>query len=285
MVISISNCFTRRYQVSPMKGHFLSQLGCWGHQTWLMEIPLNLWACKQERVLHKETCPGSSVWLEGRYVQLAMVEVTTIHGLYILMICPFWTVKNSRFLLLTGPKSHSDHSEQRLHGTTDLWEMLVFSWDPKSQKNGFEWDRRCSSTVFEMEKWRTIKPKNGDLESLESTQFGFVMVINVYAISTSTWDVDKMRILYQMGPQQDTFHFTNLWASNDVKCMSWKKQLHLGENHIAIFENPTYHCITVTAISLIFLWHFGGPCCGVHMYNYIVKKYIHVYNYNIIVKY
>jgi hypothetical protein len=61
-----------------------------------------------------------------------------------------------------------------------------------------------------MEKWRTIKPKSGDLESLESTQFRFVMVIHVYAISTSTWDVDKMRILYQMGPQQDTFHFTNL---------------------------------------------------------------------------
>ena len=54
---------------------------------------------QQERVLHKGNCPGSSVWLEGRYVQLAIVEVTTIHWLYILMICPFWMVKNSRFLL------------------------------------------------------------------------------------------------------------------------------------------------------------------------------------------
>ena len=129
---------------------------------------------------------------------------------------------------------------------------------------------------FEMEKWRTIKPKSGDLESLESTQFRFVMVIHVYAISTSTWDVDKMRILYQMGPQQDTFHFTNLWSSN-----VWvEKKLHLGENHIAIFENPTYHCITVTAIYLIYLWHVGGPRCGVYMSNYIV---IYIYTYIIII--
>ena len=71
-----------------------------------------------------------------------------------------------------------------------------------------------------------------------------------------------------------------------VKCMSGKKKLHLGENHIAIFENPTYHCITVTAISLIYLWHVGGPRCGVYMSNYIVIYiYIHVYNYNIMVIY
>ena len=220
---------------------------------------------QQERVLHKGNCPGSSVWLEGRYVQLAIVEVTTIHWLYILMICPFWMVKNSRFLL----QKRTQIPFLSLRTTPAAW----YHWP------GFEWDRRCSSTVL---RW-----KNGELSNQKMVTLNHLNPPNFDLWWSFTYTLSQRR----HGMSTRCASYTK-WAPSRIRFISpifdrqmyeWKK-LHLGENHIAIFENPTYHCITVTAISLIYLWHVGGPRCGVYMSNYIVI-YIHVYNYNIMVIY
>ena len=264
MVISISNCFTRRYQVSPMKGHFLSQLGCWGHQTWLMEILLNLWACKQERVLHNENCPGSSVWvwLEGRYVQLAMVEATTIHWLYILMICPFWMVKKLQILV-------ADRTQNpfRSFRTTPAWyhwpvrNACFFLGSQITKKMGLN---ETDDVPQQFLRWKNgelsnqkmvtlnhLNPHNLDLwwsltYTLSQRQHG----MSTRCASYTKWAPSRIGFI---SPIFESQMMSNVWVEKKTTALGWKSHCHFWECNISL-----YNCHSMSQLYLSFIWHFGG---------------------------